>query len=141
MQIFVQIQIYKLSIFSYSFENIPFVSEQADSKVFHVFAHLCKSLLVISHYQLIKQKCVNGWMKGEQPKQEILVIITNYSQHYKGNNNEKKKKKQKPNRLYFISDSFLYNKKILNIHYISHIHLFDKDNTRFVFLKVFNLQR
>lgn len=34
-------------------------------------------------------------MKGEQLKQEIQVIITNYSQHYKRNNDEKKKKKQR----------------------------------------------
>lgn len=34
-------------------------------------------------------------MKGEQLKQEIHVIITNYSQHYKENNDEKKKKKQR----------------------------------------------
>lgn len=60
MHFFVQIQNYNLNIFSYSFENIPFVSEQADSTVFHVFAHLCKSSLVISHYPLIKQKCING---------------------------------------------------------------------------------
>lgn len=54
------IQNCKLNIFSYRFENIPFVFEHADSTVFQVFAHLCQSLPLISYYPLIELKCVSG---------------------------------------------------------------------------------
>jgi len=55
-----QIQHFKLNIFSYSFGNIPFVFEHADNTAFQVFTHLCKSLAFISYYPLTEQKCLNG---------------------------------------------------------------------------------